>query len=427
MKLRNLVKIEKGLYLQLFLMLFILGIRNYIDFSLLREAILAYILIIFSKIRYVNKSKLKNWISWYLCIGILIEFMHIVGGYELVTALTEYRNFFLPFTLAFPASAVFINEQSRQNLLSIASLLLIILTIDVLLEWIMMLVGFSRDFIPWYQYQYLHLYRFNTSESPMVGAISPADAPVLGLMGFPNETSTTLTALLALNLPLLLSNKPIYIFNRCIRKASIKIVILFLSIIAIAILGIKTPMAALGIIIIIMIFKSSKKQIRKFGIFAILFVCFALCSYEYWSDSFNDLIEETAGGETSYIFNFKLFSAVWNHFLESTSFLFGDDFTNSSFYQFLEVRIINFTLALGVIWLICMSGIFITAIKRANRAFVNASLRRYDKELYLGIYFMLIVYIVDAFHYTNVMYSFNINIFAISLGLLMSSNNFKHE
>lgn len=424
--------IGKLLYLHLIVVFAQFGIRWYADLTIVRDFFIFIILwvAISSSVGY-KKNRLTKTVLLFLVYGFLMLLVHSISSSGFITALTEFRNYFFPFVLVFPLSVYFLKSGNRLKLVNFLYVLLIILIVDVYIEGAMEMLGITRSILPWYQFQYLHSERFVTSTNPIERAIYPEDSPVLGLLGWPNATACTLTALYAFISP--------FLFTGGIRDASklgkkssaFKTFLVVCVVGALAILQIKTPMFAFLMVTIVLLFKSNRKAALSLIIAIVVVSTVAFATRSLWMDAFSFLMEESTGdeGAISYVFSLVTLRAVLSSFMGSSilTILFGGDFSGIGYYENIEIRLLTFTMQLGLIWLIFFLGICYRLLNTTWKLNKSRIVSIEDKRINMGVLLMMVVYLIDMLHYSYLMYLFNINIFAVMIALAVGLNyTYKH-
>lgn len=425
--------IGKLLYFHLAVVFAQFGIRWYADLTIVRDFFIFLILwVALSSSLGYKKDKLSKSVILLLIYGVVMMLVHSVSGTGFISSLAEFRNYFFPFFLMLPLSVYFTRAQNREHFVNFIYVLFIILLIDVYFEGLLEMLGVSRDFLPWYQYQYIHSVRFITSENPIDRAIYPENAPVLGLLGWANATACTLVALYAFLAPFIFTGS-IRDNTKLGRKSNTNKIFIVIAVIgALVILEIKTPMFAFLVASFILMLRSNKKVAMNL---MAAFVAVAIVAYltkGLWMDTFSFLVEESTGdeGAISYVFSIATLSSVFSSFIGSSflSVLFGGDFTGLSYYENIEIRILTFTMQLGVIWLISFLYVCFSTVKESLKINKVEYLTLVDRRLNLGVLLMLLVYFIDMLHYSYLMYLFNINLFAVCIALIVGLNSsFKNK
>lgn len=418
--------LQSLLFLQLTLVFFQLGIRHYLDTTLIRDVclLLAILVYAFSSRKPVRRDPVSSIVWLMIGYGVLLIFIHSLNGSSLIGAVTQFRNFFLPLAIVPIYRVVLLEKEFRSKIVKFVFVLFVILLVDVYLEFFFQLIGLSRDIFPWYPFQYTHLYRFSTAPDAIPGAVSPEQAPILGIQGWPLNTSATLLSLFAFVYPWLMAD----IFNLKVMKFQsgshlTKYLWLILCAGALLILQVKTTMIAFVVVILIDAFTRKGKAIKSFFAISLVFILVAALTKDFWAGIFEVFSDEFAEGELDYILNPETMRNLFNAFFSGSpiDLLFGADFSHLPNFENLEIRLLVFTLELGVVWLILFCIVYIRALKLGKRF-----LRKYscdgsiDPLFVKGILLTLIAYLIDMLHYANQMYLFNIFFFGVMLALMSS-------
>ena len=423
--------LERLVIIHLYLLFFQYAIRWYADISLVRDiCIFAILIVYYTKVRRhtFRDNSLSKYLKGMSCFGVIAVITHLTYS-NVLGIIIEYRNFFFPFLLVSPLTCLFSNESFIYKLYKYIWFLFAILIVDIYLEWLMDLFNISRDILPWYRYQYLHCNRFTTAEDPIPNAIGTEFSPVLGFIGWPNATSCTLVALYSLFAPFLLSQgtQGTLFFEKYSNKQ--KYFVILASIGAMAILGIKTPIAAFCVVNLILISRSNKSIIKQILIVAFIATLLAYFTRNLWMESFDVLYNETQGedGAFMYIFSLQTIFAILSSLINSSPFtiLFGGDFTSLPFYEMIEIRLLTFTLQYGIIWFVLFCAVMYKSIVQTRLLAYRYDQNSTKYKVITGILLMLIVYYIDMLHYANMMYLFNLSLFIVMISVISSliSNN----
>lgn len=417
--------LQKLLFLQLILIFFHLGIRYFIDSTLVRDAVLILAIIVYTLSQRTAEARdqVSSSTIWMICYGVVIMIVHSLTGDSALNAITQFRDFFLPLTIVPIYKTVFTDRHFRMKTVNLLFVLFAILLIDVYFEFFVRLLGFSRDFLPWYPYQYTHLYRFTTAPEPMPNAISPEQAPILGIFGWPLLTSAALMGLFAFLLPWIMADNSKSVELKFQKRLS-RVKYLFIVVVAGAflILEVKTSILAFLVILFIFFFKADRKALKSIMLITFFFVITAYLTKEFWIGVFESFADELAEGELDYILSFETMTSLFGAFISGSpiDFLFGADFSYLPHFENLEIRLLVFTLELGVIWLFLYCILISNVFKSGRYLLSKRQIEGADSLLVKGIQLSLIAYLIDMLHYANQMYSFNLFFFGVMLALISS-------
>ena len=433
------ILIEYLIYFHIILITIQLAIRDLIiDTTFLRDIVLIVILVLwaFRKkkstiFRNQKKMAFESWMKYLIVYGIVVSLIQIISGIAFLYVILQFRNYFLPLTFFFVSKSIFQTRKERTNLVNFLYFLFIVFLIDVLLESMAFTLGFSKYIFPWYSYQFVHSYRFITSPDAALGAIYPEDSPILGILGWTHATSATFFALFSFLIVFFLDskNKAYASYNLNSSNLSIwKVILIFiLSLAVLIILGVKTQMVSLFILILVLFYLMPKKNILKIVPIFIFLGIILVMTQQFWLDKFVmkyyiGFVGIDGNSSTfSEIFNWNTLSSFFSSVLSlSPVFVFfgGFDFTKFWFLQTLEIRLIFFTLQFGLFWFILFIGLFSSTLHTCLKLVRLKELNNFDKLFAFGTLLLIISYFIDSLHYTRVMYWPNIDIFAIILGAL---------
>lgn len=438
--------IEYLIYIHISLITIQLAIRELvIDTTFLRDIVLIVILLFWvfrkkeSRTRgYQKKSTIQFWMKYLFGYGILMSFIQIISGIAIFDVILQFRNLFFPLFLFFVGKSIFKTEQKRTRLTNFLYLLFILILVDVLIEYLAFSAGFSKYTFPWYSYQFEHSYRYLTSLDAAHDAVNPEDSPIIGILGWPHATSATFFSLFSFLLAFFFNTKnktQINVFHspKPSHLTNWKVYIIFvLSVFVLIILGVKMQMLSFFLIIIILFYISPNKKFSNFIAPLLVLLIILLFTKELWMDSVLFKFEmafaekDESVSNIWLIFDFELLKNLLAYFTNiSPVYIFfgGYDYSDLLWYQFLELRLINFTLQLGIFWLFLFSGLIISSISYCTKLIKNKNLNNSDKLFALGSLLLIFAYTIDTLHYSRVMYWPNIDILALILGALSNIRN----
>lgn len=392
-----------------------------------------------SKDKITASGSIVSLIKTYLIYGLFMVFMHIVMGEDTMSSILLYRNHFFPFVIFFFALYIMRDISYRKRWVNFLYVLFLLFLLDIYAEKLMEMNGISRSILPWYQYQFAHYYRFSTAPNAIPGACPPEFAPTLGFLGYTNPSSCAFTGLFLFLLPfLILSNKteqgqPHVVYLSKLKKNSL----IALSLGAIVILDVKTPFIALLLSFIFITSVAVKVSFNNIKRIISVFLVILIIGYftsGLWGEQIDILHEETfSSGEMDYILDMALISNLFNAAIDKSviGLLTGVNLTDNSLFLNLEIRFIVFTFSLGLIWTIIFSLICISTYKVYKKLINNfRNYCNFDILLAIGCFLLFVNYVVDIFHYAHVLYYFHLDIFAVSLAILVaiykSNDNYEY-
>lgn len=431
--------VEYLIYLHILLISFQLAIRELlIDTTFIRDVILIIILLVWSfkkkekSLEYQKKHGIVLWLKYIIVYGIAMSFIQIIYGISVLNVLLQFRNIFLPLFLFFVGKSIYSTEQKRISLINFIYFLFILILVDVWIEHLAFSVGFSKYSFPWYTYQFNHSYRYLTSPDAAHDAVNPEDSPIIGILGWPHATSATFFALFSFLITFFLNKNKSQINTINSPKPSLlvnwKIYGIFvLSIFVLIFLGVKMQLISFFPIILILFYINPNKKFSNF-IGPFLFLCtILLFTKEFWMESVISKFEiafaekNESGSNIWLIFDFELLKNLLSYFSNiSPVYIFwgGYDYSHLWFYQYLEIRLLNFSLQLGILWLFFFLGLILSSINYCLKLIRNNLLSYNDKQFALGTLLLIVAYSIDTLHYSRLMYWPNIDIFVVILGAL---------
>jgi len=433
--------IEILIYFHIFLITIQLVIREIIiDTTFIRDIFLFVILYLWvfknkNSFHHQKKSKIKTWFIIFLTYGILMVFFQLIMGIGVVESILSFRNYFLPLSLFFVAKSIFETKLQRMRLVKFFNAYFIFLIINVLTASFISYNGFSLDIFPWYRYQFTHSYRYSTSGLDVPGQISPDQSPIIGILGWDHASSATMFGLFSILLPFyvyqLINRKKNY-FLLFKHFTNIKIYLIILSFItSLIIFGVKMQLLSLFLICFLLMFFIPVIIRIKFIAYLLFIAVILFLTQQFWLEQmiakYETAFVDNGDGQStfSYILDPNIILSIGIiFFTNSLSYLFfgGYDFSQFWFFEMLEIRIINFTLQLGLFWLLFFLCLFLSSFRYAVRLIKSLDVEYFDKIFALGTLLLMCAYFLDMFHYARLMYWPNIDIFAVIIGALSNIN-----
>jgi hypothetical protein len=344
----------------------------------------------------------------------------------------DFRNYFLPLLLYFPARTAFSVPRHRTMFVMFMFLFFAIFLLNPLVESAYRLTTLPTRWIPWYRYAFDHDDRFLGNSD--TAYISPEDSPLLGLLGYPHYTAPALVALFAFVLPLFGVK-----IRRCLgdgRSQPLSMlseapqgIYLVLFVAAVALLGVRTHMVSA--LIVLFVLPSGGKAFKVLGYVgaAVVIAMLAVPKQVVGVLSlFAAGIVSDRGGPTSLglILSVNEFMIVISAPLRAILIGFGPGFGASSDGPW-ELKLLYFTARLGVLWLLFFSIVVVMAFRA-----VLDTRRRYPKSSFQyrvaqGCFGMTVVYLLDAGHYMRLMAWPNLDLWVVSLALLGSIAEYRRS
>jgi len=372
-----------------------------------------------------NHSLLDILVFFYLLYGMIMILIWLISGISPIESFREFRNNFFPVVLFFIAKKTLASPSLRIKVANIFFLIAMIYLIGVLIEYLLIkIIGYSPYIFPWYRYTFLFSYRYIGNVVSASGYIVPESTPVLGMLGWPHATAATLMVLFAFSYPYLLKRirKNNYVgssFWISRFPMLFRYFIVFLTATAIfLILEVKTQMVAFVLLILVLPFFTKGKNLGKNLLIATFLFIIALSSdfiQSVITKSFVKGFITVGGGRDStiaYILRVNPFSAIANQ--PMYSILFGNWHEGGDS----ELRLLNYTLRFGLIWLLLFLGIFVVGFFYARKIASNRFVKPSDRLFAIGSIGLLFVCFLDMGHYARAMTWPIIDIMAVCLGAL---------
>ena len=375
-----------------------------------------------------NDSLLERLFIGYLLLGIILVIFWLVSGIEPLVAFREFRNHFFPFILFFIAKRTLAPSHYRQTIANIFIFISFTLLLTILIEYILIkIIGYPPQIFPWYSYVFSISDRFIGNAVGGLGSIETLQTPILGLLGWPHNTAATFVALFAYSFPYFFKAKdariikpsvsqPMY-FSKIISYS----IILLSSLVIFFILGVMTHMVSfLFILLIFPLFVKGISFSRNFLIVFCLSI-FALIN-DYVRNTLTNAIisgflyDDLHGKESSLSFIIGI-----NPFVEIYNMSFISKFFGTFYYTGgSELRLLNYSLHFGLIWLLIFISMFFAGFLYARKVIKSHFIKPSDRQFALGSIGLLSVYFIDMGHYAYTLFVPAIDIMSICLGALAS-------
>jgi hypothetical protein len=365
-----------------------------------------------------------------LIFGVFITLFQIISGIDTIYCVVNYRNYFFPFLLFFISNKIFINNYNTKSFIKFLYYIFIFLLVDIWIEYLVFETKLPKTIFPWYTYQFQNSYRYNSSSNSTFDSIDPSQTPILGILGWSHATSATFLSLFLFFLPFIIDIHNINIFQLNRFK---KIILSIFSIGAIIILGVKMQILVLLLFIPLIALFDSKVYLLKFIKYIPVSILLLLITKPFWYQSIINRYNiafvgnEATDSTISFIFNFDIIKSVLESVFSNNIFkLFFGGYNTSDFwfYEFLEIRIINYTFEFGLLWLFIFSFIIIYSISYSYKKYKKKT-SIIDKYILLGFILFILSFVIDSLHYFRLMNWPNIDILAILLGVVYKKYNFK--
>lgn len=370
----------------------------------------------------------------YLLYGVSIGFIASMSGLGLLESVLGFRNFFLPATLYFVARKAFRSSEALGRLVKLCMFVAAVYILDVLMEFGASQLGLRTSNLPWYRFTFRFSDRFVGNELGSPGYVHTEDSPVLGLLGWPHYTAATLMAMAAFSFPFLRERglKKILSGGRSFGSGLsvwLRRSIGPLAIVAVIILGVKTHLVAAGFVFLILPLFVQRKVLPGNVVMAMLSLIIL------WGGGYLsvDYVDRLRGGfigsgqdESTFAGIFSFHEQEYFQSAPLMSVIFGIGDINSSVFgqegEF-EFKLLQFTAAFGIIWLILFLGVYITGFVFARRVALHQREHPVVRLFGIGTIGLLSVFLIDTGHYARTMYFPNIDIWCVCLGVISAKVN----
>jgi hypothetical protein len=425
------------LSVHLFLITLQFPIRAFtIDTTFFRDILLLSALVIWAITLVTDKRHTKQPLSWldklfvlYVSYGIITIVTTLVNGLSMLEALTQFRNFFLPAALYFPAKKAFGSVRGQSVIIGVFIVINLLLITDVIGEYLVQQSGYQLSVIPWYPYMFRTGDRFIGNQVGTVGSILPEDTPILGLLGYPHYTVAPLMATFAFVYPFLVEKKlKEFAEGIAFALASVPVrvrqVLALLAILAVLVLGVRTHLISIILIMMILPFFFDRRLLIR-NLLIILAAALVFLSIGFFDPIYIQNIQSgffssgSRDSTISYVLSVRELLFIVNSPVQRLLFgnadVYSQVFTEVGTF---ELRLLFFAAAFGVIWLSLFTAIFATGFIYARRIVKTTSLPQLSRVYGIGSIGLLFVYLLDAGHYARTMWAPNIDIWVICLGAL---------
>lgn len=371
-------------------------------------------------------SLLDKLVLLYLLYGIIMILFWVISGVSLIEAIREFRNHFFPVVLFFIAKKTLVSLNHRIQTVNIFSLIALILLLSVSIEYVLLkIIGLSPYIFPWYRYTFLFSERYIDNVTGSLGYILPEGTPVLGLLGWPHATAATLMVLFAFSYSFLLDKAHKYEHRSSLWIERFpmwfRYSIVFLTAAAVfLILRVKTHMVTFAFIILVLPFLTKAKNLGKNLLITFVLVIVILSNDFIYSAVIKAFMEgfitRGFGRESTiaHIISVNPLSAIVNQPIDSM--LFGSWHSTGGS----ELRLLNYTLKFGLVWLLLFLGIFVVGFFYARKIISSRFVKSSDRLFALGSIGLLFICFFDMGHYARAMTWPIIDILAVCLGALVA-------
>jgi hypothetical protein len=283
----------------------------------------------------------------------------------------------------------------------------------------------SKYFFPWYGFWFDKSYYFyGNLVSSEGGVVAPDNSSVLGIFGWPHFTAATLIALFAFIYPFIVERQQRHIVREnpvWITRLSSRFfyfLILVIVIFDLFVLAVKMPMFIF--LFIVLLFGPFLVKKKNIGRGLVIIVCLAVVVlankniFEFILSLYvkGFVAQSSLPGTFTAMFPSNPVYAIIDQGILNIPFGIWDPTGGS------EMRLLNYTLHLGLVWLVLFLSIVAVSLKSVRKI-----LRIYPKAsieylFSVAAIYLIMAYFIDTVHYARVMWPPNYDIFAVTLGAL---------
>ncbi|CAB1075332.1 hypothetical protein D1AOALGA4SA_3152 [Olavius algarvensis Delta 1 endosymbiont] len=362
----------------------------------------------------------------YVLYGVFLIPLTVYDGFTLVDSIREFRNYFFPMVLFFVSRRILGSTLLRAQLTNLIIVMGGILIAGVILEYLVFMLGLSKNSLPWYAYTFENSYRYIGNITGETGYILPQDSPILGFLGWPHATVAVIMTFFAFGYPFLFSSR---------RKISqvgaalwwtripnwIAAAALFAVITGVLIIKVKTHIVVLSFFILALPFIGTRSLSSRFWtVSCVLFLGFAFTLW-FWptlSDAFRDTFIDRPNRRATLPVLFSSELPLFILDLPATSFFLGWRGDAGFIKDGTELRLLYYTLRFGTVWLILFLGLFLTGFWQSYRFMKSKNVHPFDRLYAMATSGLMLVCILDMGHYARVMTWPIIDYFAVCLGAM---------
>ena len=384
---------------------------------------LMIIIVIFSVLLKHHKIRINKF-------DILIILYFIYGAWGTATsdippneALKIFRSYFYVVLLYFIARYIFKKESNYYRFNKIIILIALLLATDIIIEWCFVnIFGLSRNYFPWVAYAAAH----SNVQGFVSGSLS-STVRIGTFSGFPHVTLLLFGGLFIYLFPAQIYFNRRYVFKEKLgsfsRKKSGLGLMLILSIcIFLGYVKLVIIMTILILIIYSIFFVKNSTTMIKYLIALVLTFSILLLSIPAILDRIGIFYD-------SIIFDLATYGMYPINYIKSWSFkdLYSHSFitpkmaTNDPFLgPFIgEVRIIQYTISFGLIWLFLLILIFFVALKKCLKGILHDNFEK--RYFFMGSFGFLVLYMADMFHYALAVTIPNVDFLLIFIAAVSSA------
>ena len=363
----------------------------------------------------------------YLFCGLFYVLVWSLLGANINSLLFMYKNHFFPFILYHFVFNMLNYDIATRKILKILNFIFIIGITSVCFEYLYLKILNNSPYdIPWYEIVFKYDDRYIGSIGEKYGYILPEQTPILGLLGFPHATAAFIVGLTGFSIFKLIGNKK---FQFSLNQKFINLFIMFFVIvITFIILKVKTQMVILIFLctFLPMIFK--KRNLFIIFILLAVTISFFVSEQLYINSILNSFSEgflytNTRESSFSAIISKNPITTLFNQPLLNILFGSPAGITEGS-----ELRLLNFTLQFGIIWLILFISIVVNVLKNTYKKINSNIIGFYEIYSMFVLFVFTFVGFLDTGHYARIMWFPLIDVFVILIAISNSYqvNNIKN-
>lgn len=404
------------------------------DTTYMRDVLLIAALAIWGCLAFLpgSKTRIKAFdvlVGLYIAYGLALILVARLSGLELLDAVTQFRNYFLPVALYFPAKRAFANAVARAALINLLLAIGVIYLLDVLVEYALLRSGLPMSTLPWYTYMFRVNDRFIGNAVGAVGYVLPEHTPILGFLGWPHYTAATLMALFAFSYPFLVEKDLSATLGQAIGwvgrlPLAVRQFLGFLVMVALLLLNVKTHFVSAAFVLLVLPFFTQPRLLR-YNLLIVLLSALLLLAVGSLRASLGDALQraflgaESGPSTLSIILSRNeldyIISSPWPRLLMGSANVASPDLTAAGAF---ELRLLLFTAAFGLIWLGLYLGLYGQALRLARKLIVQRVWPVQTRLFATGMVGVLAVFMIDMGHYARPMFLPNIDFWAIGLGVI---------
>ena len=414
------------------ILLLMLPIRQiFVDTIFLRDFVIILVLLscILLKVNVLYSSRIHYLVASYLFLGVFLMLAQFLMGVAINQVLLGFRNYFFPMILFFFAFKIFRSDENKLAFLRFIFFIFLLLIFDIWFEYLYFKTDLPKSVLPWYAYQFENSYRFTSSDVANVDSVDPSQTPILGILGWPHATSATFLSIFLFLFPFIFDAWKLNFFR--LNKLK-KFLIFLFSFGAVIVLGVKMQIIFLLFALPLMVMLDYRTYLSKFLKVVPIGLFVLILTRNFWFETIINrwniafIGTESADASFGYIFDRDIFSGVFEAlFSGNYFFLFFGGLSSMDFWflEFLEIRLISYTLDFGVIWLVLFVFLlFFTCYFAFGR--YKGRITPFESYTYFGFILFVLSFLFDSLHYFRLMNFPNLDMLAVMLGMVFQKSGY---